>query len=68
LICSLFVIGGVQLFALGMIGEYLGRLFLKMSGQPQFVVREIVARTDRQPLEDGTAPPDRVVHHADEGV
>lgn len=40
LIVSLFVIGGVQLFALGMIGEYLGRLFLKENGQPQFVVRE----------------------------
>jgi undecaprenyl-phosphate 4-deoxy-4-formamido-L-arabinose transferase len=42
LVCSLLVIGGVQLFALGMIGEYLGRLFLKASGQPQFVIREIV--------------------------
>jgi hypothetical protein len=40
LIVSLFVTSGVQLFALGMIGEYLGRLFLKDSGQPQFVVRE----------------------------
>jgi len=40
LIVSLFVISGVQLFALGMIGEYLGRLFLKDSGRPQFVVRE----------------------------
>jgi undecaprenyl-phosphate 4-deoxy-4-formamido-L-arabinose transferase len=40
LIVSLFVIGGIQLFALGMIGEYLGRLFLKENGQPQFVVRE----------------------------
>jgi undecaprenyl-phosphate 4-deoxy-4-formamido-L-arabinose transferase len=40
LIVSLFVVSGVQLFALGMIGEYLGRLFLKETGQPQFVVRE----------------------------
>ncbi len=43
LICSVFVIGGVQLFALGMIGEYLGRLFLKLGGQPQYVVREVVS-------------------------
>jgi glycosyltransferase involved in cell wall biosynthesis len=40
LIVSLFIVGGVQLFALGMIGEYLGRLFLKENGRPQFVVRE----------------------------
>ena len=41
-IVSIFIIGGVQLFALGMIGEYLGRLFLKQNGRPQFVVRERV--------------------------
>ena len=39
-IVSLLIIGGVQLIALGMIGEYLGRLFLKDSGRPQFVIRE----------------------------
>jgi undecaprenyl-phosphate 4-deoxy-4-formamido-L-arabinose transferase len=41
-IVSLFIIGGIQLFALGMIGEYLGRLFLKDSGRPQYVVRQRV--------------------------
>jgi undecaprenyl-phosphate 4-deoxy-4-formamido-L-arabinose transferase len=35
-------ISGVQLFALGMIGEYLGRLFLQDNGTPIFVVRETV--------------------------
>ena len=30
---------GVQLFILGAVGEYLGRLFLDHSGTPQFVVR-----------------------------
>jgi undecaprenyl-phosphate 4-deoxy-4-formamido-L-arabinose transferase len=40
LIISLFVISGVQLFALGVVGEYLGRLFLKDNGNPQFVVRK----------------------------
>jgi undecaprenyl-phosphate 4-deoxy-4-formamido-L-arabinose transferase len=44
LIVSLFLIGGAQLFALGMIGEYLGRLFLQQIGQPQFVIRERVNR------------------------
>jgi undecaprenyl-phosphate 4-deoxy-4-formamido-L-arabinose transferase len=42
-IVSLFIVGGIQLFALGMIGEYLGRLFLKQNGRPQYVVRECVA-------------------------
>lgn len=42
LIISLFVVSGVQMFALGVIGEYLGRLFLKDNGNPQFVVRKSV--------------------------
>lgn len=40
MIVSMLLVGGIQLFALGMIGEYLGRLFLKENGRPQFVVRE----------------------------
>ena len=41
-LCS--ILGGVQLMALGMIGEYLGRIFLGMNRQPQFVVRELHSR------------------------
>lgn len=33
---------GVQLMVLGMLGEYVGRLFLSHNGQPQYVVRNIV--------------------------
>ena len=42
LIISLFIIAGVQLLAIGMVGEYLGRLFLKDAGNPQYVVRRTV--------------------------
>ncbi len=50
LIISLFVISGVQLFALGVVGEYLGRLFLKDNGNPQFVVRKAI--NCRKPKDD----------------
>ena len=42
LIISLFVISGVQLMGIGMIGEYLGRMFMSENGKPQFVVRKAV--------------------------
>ncbi len=32
---------GVELFVLGMIGEYLGRIFLANNGHPQYVIRSI---------------------------
>ncbi|MCH7939301.1 MAG: glycosyltransferase family 2 protein [Candidatus Marinimicrobia bacterium] len=50
LIISLFVISGVQLFALGVVGEYLGRLFMKDNGNPQFVVRKAI--NCRRPKDD----------------
>ena len=34
--------GGLIMLFLGLIGEYLGRMFLGMSRQPQFVVREVI--------------------------
>jgi undecaprenyl-phosphate 4-deoxy-4-formamido-L-arabinose transferase len=47
LIVTLLVVSGVQLIALGMIGEYVGRLFLMDSGRPQFVVRERINCSER---------------------
>ena len=37
---------GFQLVALGMIGEYLGRVFLANNGQPQYVIRAIYEKED----------------------
>lgn len=42
LIVSILVLGGVQLACLGLIGEYLGRVFIHLNRQPQFVVRDTV--------------------------
>lgn len=36
------VLAGVQLIMLGVVGEYLGRLFLHVNGKPQYVVREVI--------------------------
>ena len=35
------VIGGVLLFAVGIVGEYLGRLYLNCNGKPQATVKEV---------------------------
>ena len=33
-------IGGMILFMLGLIGEYVGRIYISLNNSPQFVVRE----------------------------
>jgi undecaprenyl-phosphate 4-deoxy-4-formamido-L-arabinose transferase len=42
LMAGLLLFSGVQLVMLGMIGEYLGRMFLTINQRPQSVVREVL--------------------------
>jgi undecaprenyl-phosphate 4-deoxy-4-formamido-L-arabinose transferase len=39
LIITILLLGGMQLLALGVIGEYIGRVLLTINRQPQYVVR-----------------------------
>ncbi len=41
LLSAIFLIGGVQLFVLGIIGEYLGRLYLETKQRPLFIIDEV---------------------------
>lgn len=43
-IVAVLILGGIQLGCLGLIGEYLGRVFLHLNGRPQYVVKEIIGR------------------------
>jgi undecaprenyl-phosphate 4-deoxy-4-formamido-L-arabinose transferase len=39
---GLLIFSGTQLVLLGLIGEYIGRMFLTVNQRPQSVVREVV--------------------------
>jgi len=38
LIATILLIGGIQTLSIGMLGEYLGRTYLKLNHKPQFVI------------------------------
>ena len=42
LMAALLVFSGTQLLMLGMLGEYVGRIYLTVNKQPQFVVKEVI--------------------------
>lgn len=44
LMAALLVFSGTQLVLLGLIGEYIGRMFITVNQRPQAVVREVIRR------------------------
>lgn len=41
LMSAMLIIGGMILFVLGIIGEYIGRIYMSLNNTPQFVVKEV---------------------------
>jgi glycosyltransferase involved in cell wall biosynthesis len=56
-IASIVFFSGVQLMILGLIGEYLGRLYLDQTGTPQYIVRYVV-HADTHQERSISEPPD----------
>jgi len=47
ILLPVLAVGGLQLFALGIIGEYIGRLYVEVKQRPLFVVREEFSHSSR---------------------
>ena len=41
-IISIWAIGGLQLFAIGIIGEYIGKIYLEAKARPRYIVSEVL--------------------------
>jgi glycosyltransferase involved in cell wall biosynthesis len=43
-ICSIWMIGGIQLLSLGVIGEYIGKIYNETKSRPRFIIEEFINR------------------------
>jgi undecaprenyl-phosphate 4-deoxy-4-formamido-L-arabinose transferase len=43
-VASILLIGGIQMMLLGMIGEYIGRIYLCLNKTPQYVERTVIGK------------------------
>ncbi len=41
-LCSIWALGGLQLLAIGIIGEYIGKIYLEAKRRPRFIVEEFI--------------------------
>ena len=46
LMCSIWMIGGIQLLALGVIGEYIGKLYSESKSRPRFIIERVLNQED----------------------
>jgi len=46
LMCSIWMIGGIQLLALGVIGEYIGKLYSESKARPRFIIERVLNHED----------------------
>jgi polyisoprenyl-phosphate glycosyltransferase len=61
-IIAILILGGAQLLALGVIGEYLGRLHLNVNRKPQYVIRHLDRWSTQSAAVDRAVDNDLTVH------
>jgi glycosyltransferase involved in cell wall biosynthesis len=46
MICSIWAIGGLILLSLGVIGEYIGKIYLETKSRPRYLIREVLEKRE----------------------
>ncbi len=53
LILSIWFLGGLQLIAIGLIGQYIGKIYIEVKHRPRYNVEKLLTHDEKQPDHDG---------------
>lgn len=45
---SIWALGGIQLISIGVIGEYIGKIYLETKGRPRYIIEKFLGEADEQ--------------------
>ena len=48
LMCSIWMIGGIQLLSLGVIGEYIGKIYAESKARPRYIIERVLDDADEK--------------------
>lgn len=43
IVCSIWLLGGIQLLCLGVVGEYIGKIFSEVKQRPRYIIDEMIS-------------------------
>lgn len=47
ILCSIFMIGGIQLFCIGILGQYLAKTYLECKNRPKYIIKKTNVNMDK---------------------
>lgn len=50
MICIVCLLGGIQLVCLGIIGQYIGKIYMEVKHRPRYIISERTGRSDKETL------------------